>query len=432
MRGGLRIGIAILAAWLAVPSARAGIYISSESRPLDDYKLNDIKKLRGILLSLALPAKPDDSDRPKYLAVLAGLEAKQKAQSLTDIERADLGGLYLRFGRPRDAVRVLTAGNSRQFLILCNLAVAYHELAVQDQDLNRFGEAVITQKRALAAWPAAWSGWSDEQWYVYRRAERLQLRLLELRLAEARQNDGKPAAWQTVDDLFPGFKMVGPSGEYEVGRTSMASLDALPPDAPWLVRELLAAYPTDFRLYWLLGEILNTVGRVEDAAQVCDDLVYGYQLTNVRTLVNHRRVLLARSKLLQDLRKSPMFEADRKSQLAPLTQEYIFWAFAPPPPPAASVGGFAAEEAGRCATAAALEELQRQERRGRPATNQPGEFTAATTATATDSLAPKMPDWRVLAVGFGVGVVFTVVAVLQRNEWKRRRQLTESRRQPVG
>src|SRR4051794_9338863 len=100
MRGGVRIGIAVLAAWLAVAPARAGIYISSETR-LDDFELNKIKGTRGTLQALALPAKADDSDRPKYVKVLAGLEAKEKANTLTEVDRADLGGLYLRFGRPR-------------------------------------------------------------------------------------------------------------------------------------------------------------------------------------------------------------------------------------------------------------------------------------------------------------------------------------------
>lgn len=429
MRLCVRLGVAILAAWLAVPSARAGIYISSESRPVDEYRLNKIKGLRAILFSLALPAKPKDSDRPGYLAWVAALEAKQKANALTDVDRADLGGLYLRFGRPRDAVQVLTAGHSRQFLVLCNLAVAYHQLAVQDMDLNRFSEAVLTQKRALAAWPDTWAGWDDSQWYVYRRVERLQLRLLEQRYAEARQSDGKAPMWQTVDDLFPGFKMVGPSGEYEAGRTTLASLDALPPDAPWLVRELVMAYPADARLYWLFGEILNTVGRVEDAFTVCDELVSGNQLSNVRLLFAHRRVLWERDRLLKDLRaSSPLFTAEKSTGLTPLAQENFFWSVAPRGLFSVPVAGPLADEAARAAASSTVQHLLRQERFGRP--EKEPDFPQAVTPAA-DPPAMKIPDWRVLATGFAAGVVVTVLVGLQRSEWKRRRQLARAYRQPA-
>ena len=207
------------------------------------------------------------------------------------MDRADLGGIYLRFGRPRDAVRILSAGNSSNFLVLCNLAVANHELAVQDLDSNRLEEAYLTQRRALAAWPPVWEPWSQEQWYFYRRVERLQLHLLELRFREMRLAEGKQTLFKTTDDLFPGFKAVGTGRGYQAGCVTMTALDALPPDAPWLVRELMMAYPTDARLYWLFGETLNSVGRVEDALQVLDDLVNVNQLSSIDEIVRHRRVL---------------------------------------------------------------------------------------------------------------------------------------------
>jgi hypothetical protein len=438
MRCGVRVGIAIVGVWLAaVPSARAGIYISAETR-LNDYRLNPIRALHSTLRSLQLPARRGDSERVKYDATLAALEAKEKQGTLTDVDRADLGGLYVRFGRPRDAVRVLTAGNSGSFLVLCNLAVANHELALQDADVNRLEEAFLTQKRALAAWPPVWDAWTREQWYTYRRVERLQLRLLEVRLREMRLADGKQTVFQTVDDLYPGFKAVGPGGVYEAGRVALPALDVLPPDAPWLVRELMMAYPTDARLYWLFGEILNSAGRVEDALQVLDDLVNVNQLSNVREVVAHRRVLFERATMLRDLRRTEMFRPDvddvfvRAAASGPagqaaLSPERLLCELTPPAPFTVPVVGTAAAEAARAASVAALDVLRQEERIGRPeALPDPPAVTPTTPPPSA------LPDLRVLATGFGAGILLTVVVGLQWVERKRRRQAAQSRRQPVG
>jgi tetratricopeptide (TPR) repeat protein len=439
MRCGVRVGIAVLIAWLtAAPAARAGIYISSETI-LNEYRLNPIRALRSTLRSTALPARPGDSERAKYDAALASLEAKDQTGTLSDIDRADLGGLYLRFGRPRDAVRVLTAGNSGNFLVLCNLAVANHQLALQELDVNRLEEAFLTQRRALAAWPPFWDAWSHEQWYNHRRAEKLQLRLLELRYREMRLGEGKQPVFQTVDDLFPGFKTVGASGAYEAGTVTLSSLDALPPDAPWLVRELMMAYPSDARIYWLFGETLNSIGRVEDALQVLDDLVNVDQLSNIRELVAHRRVLFERASLLRDLRRTDMFRPELDEHFlrvmasgpagqSPLTPEDLLWALAPRSAFAVPVAGPVATEAAWRASVSALDVLRRQERLGRP--DPPPDLPSSPPAAASAATSA-LPDWRVLATGFGAGVVATVLFSLQRAEWKRRRQAALSPRQPV-
>jgi hypothetical protein len=430
MLHGVRPLVAVLGAWLAtaVP-AGAGVYISFENHP-NEFRLMPIKRLRSTLQVLALPDRPNDPDREPYVRHLAVLEAKEKAGGLTDIDRADLGGIYLRFGRPRDAARVLSAGGGGNFLVLCNLAVANHELAVQELDVNRLEEAVLTERRALAAWPALWGSWSNEQWYSYRRVERLEQRLLDLRFREMRAADGKQPLLQTVDDLFPGFKMVGPTGEYEAGRVAFAAFDALPPDAPWLVRELMMAYPTDPRLYWLFGELLNACGRVEDALQVLDNLVNVNQLSNVRELVAHRRLLLERASMVRDLRATPMFASEPQGGCSAELYEDLYWALAPPISLGIPVAGAAASQGGWWATAAAVGELQREERFGRPPP--PPELPRPSVPAAASEASTALPDGRVLLVGFGAGVVVTALVALQWGVWKRRRQASASRRLPVG
>jgi tetratricopeptide (TPR) repeat protein len=447
MRCGIWLGI-VVGTWFAVvPSAEGGVYVSSDARTdelrLNEFRLNPIRLQRNLLQ--ALPNRLDTPERARYVEIVKALKAKELAGTLTEQDRADLGGLYLRLGRDpldlrtgrdaADAARILSAGNGRQFLILCNLAVANYELAKEYQDVNRLQEALITQRRALDAWPAAWNDWSYEQWFMNRRVESLHLKLLEARFAEMRLEGSKPQGWQTVDRIFPGFTMVGPSGEYEAGRVAPRALDALPADAPWLVRELMMAYPTDARLYWLFGELLNAGGRVEDALQVLDDLVNVNQMSNVRELMAHRRVLLERASLLGDLRKEQLFRSAAPGGPSPVMLESLLWSLSPPPALAVPIVGPAAIQWSWWATTGAVEALQRQERLGRPVSaadlSLPPDPTEPQ-STASDARQSPLPDWRVLLVGFGAGVFVSIVVGLQRIEWKRRRQATLSRRQPVG
>src|SRR6516225_3442784 len=128
----------------------------------------------------------------------------------------------------------------------------------------------------------------------------------------------------------------------------------------------MMAYPTDARLYWLFGEILNSCGRVEDAQQILDDLVNVNQLSNIRELVAHRRVLVEQAGLLRELRASPLFRLDGQKGVTTLALEQLLWAVAPRTGLDTPVGGPAIAEASWWATAGAIEELQRQERLGRP------------------------------------------------------------------
>lgn len=424
---GTWIAILMLGAGLATTPVRAGVYISAEVRP-DLMDLHQIKLLRGTLQSVALPPKGTDAEKHRYLKVVSELESREKAGQLTALDRADLGGCYLRLDRPREALRALTAGDGNHFLVLCNLAVTYHTLAVLDQDVNRLEEAILTQRKALKAWPASWLGLTREQLAFYRRVERLQLRLLEARFREQKKNDGKTLAWQAVDDIFPGVRFVGPSGEYEAGSIALAVVDELPPDAPWLVRELMMAYPTDIRLYWLFAELLNARGQVEDALEITNDLVNANQASGVRELMAHRRVLKERADLLRDLRASALFQTEA---LPPLTVANLFWSLAPRAPlPGA---GAAAAEAGWWATTAAIEELQRQERIGRKVEVAPPDLPTADAAPGgPPSRGAWLPDWRPLVVGFVAGAVVALVARLQWREWQRGRQPAPTQRRPLA
>ena len=413
---GIRTRLAVLAACAAcVSPARAGVYISSESLP-QVTPLNGENGIRSWRLNLQSVANPrknaPDSYRSKYLQVAAGLESRARDGTATVLDRADLGGCYLRLGRPDDAVRVLRDAGDDNFLVLTNLAVAY-------QSIGLLGRAVLAQKQALDRWPAVWAGWTPEQWYVNRRVESYYYALLLARSREAVPADGRPAPVQTMDALFPGVRYVGPGGDYAAGRIDPALLDRLPPDAPWIVRNLLWSLPFDDRLYWQLGELLNSRGEVENALTVFNDLVSAREWSNVRELMRHRQVLRERAAELEALRRSPLV---RNNPLTPLLQENLFWSLTPRGSPGVPVGGALAHEAAWWAAAGYFEILQGEERLGRPL--EAADVAAAPSAPDTPPTPPPawLPDWRQLGVGFVSGAVVAALAALQWGEWRRRRQ----------
>jgi hypothetical protein len=56
------------------------------------------------------------------------------------------------------------------------------------------------------------------------------------------------------------------------------------------VSQLLVWFPNDDRLYWQLGEIMNSIGAVPEAVKVFDELS-NKNLNGVREFKEHRRTL---------------------------------------------------------------------------------------------------------------------------------------------
>jgi tetratricopeptide (TPR) repeat protein len=274
-------------------TARAGIYVTVDQDlpfPLPP----DFAKVKRLLddlnfandLASTLPTAPKSEHRQLYLARVEKLEAKQRDGDLSLLESADLGGAYLRLGRYAKASTVLekaarAAGEDapERFLLLANLATAY-------QGQNRRPEDVIAKHQdALDAMPAKppAPGWSQEQWDQLRIAERYQLLMLKLRAEER-------AKWTTFDVLFPKVRFSGPKGEYQAGPANADTLHELPRDALQIVIRLLTWAPSDPRLFWLYGEVLNAEGNVREAALALDHLGFT-GIIGEPELRRHQRVL---------------------------------------------------------------------------------------------------------------------------------------------
>jgi tetratricopeptide (TPR) repeat protein len=382
--------LAVLAVGLgAALPARAGVYVPAERPTLPP--ANQVKLPLGLLRAArvapgAPPAKPG-TPRWFYEHLAAALEAQEKAGELSTLDRVNLGGCYVRMGRYQDAIRVLEAGDRKHFLVLANLASAYHAI-------DQLDRAVSYQRQALDAWPPVWAGWTFWQMQGYRRVERYYLTLLQLRHREQVHAGGRPAPITAVDELFPKVRFVGPDGRYGPGALAQEMIDELPPDATDVVLQLVFWLPYDDRVYWLLGELLNASGHVEAAYDVLDELVYARRVS-VPALAQHRQALRKAQEAIKELRK-------------PATRNLLLAAAAPRtalvPPVAGSLGQ---------ATAAWVPVLL-------PPAAGPADAPNAPVGSAPPP--PNwLPDWRALGVGFGAGMVVAVVAALQWREWRRKR-----------
>jgi tetratricopeptide (TPR) repeat protein len=347
--------------------------------------------------------------QPGYLQQTMALQARRKAGTLSAEDRTNLGACLIRLGRLDEARRVLEeaervihADSPYRFFVLLNLASVYQE----DPDL--LARAIDTQTRALKSWPAVWAGWNRQESEWYRRVETYVLRLMHLRQAEIRIAGGRPGPYQTVDDLFPGVRFVGPDGAYEAGAIDFDIWNKLPPDAESIVIQMMLWQPRDNRLYWLYGELLNARGQVADAFAVLnplDDIRTG----SPRELHAHRNILQMAQKSLEfwDYPNWPT----------------LSWVVAPrgqllPP----GVGG-AAYEMGWAAMFTSTD---------------PAAVTSLPAAMPTEPSAPSppaasgvLPDWRLVTVSFVTGMVVAVLAMLQWQQWRRRREDAPPRRVPA-
>ena len=338
----------------------------------------------------------------------------------TTADAINLGACCIRLGRYNDAVRVLSAADQRHFLVLANLAAAYHGMG----ELER---AAGYEEQALDAWPASQPGWSSNELYWYHRVETYYLKLLRLRLRETLAN---PAAtrWETMDALFDKPRSAG--GPYEPSMPSWRMWGDVPPDGPQIVAQLLVWSPNDDRLYWQLGELLNSCGKVRNAYKILDELVVVRSRTGIRELQNHRAVLKEALPVVDAVDQAA---ADRSAFYASL---YTLGNGLTPhvslAPPvcgdlALAAGSAAWLPAGNAAAAQqqALTRMQLEEQLrqlGQPPPAPPAQPTPPFPAPPPNQSAGPWPEWRPLFVGFAAGLIVATLAALQFMEWRRRRR----------
>src|SRR5205085_1532510 len=104
-----------------------------------------------------------------------------------------------------------------------------------------------------------------------------------------------------TEDVFPLFpvpernkphtpvRFVNDAGQYEPGKLAALEKAKLPPDAVAITQQMLLWFPSDTRLYWLLGELYASENRLEEAQKIMDECVSeARQYGNRKLLLTHR------------------------------------------------------------------------------------------------------------------------------------------------
>jgi tetratricopeptide (TPR) repeat protein len=411
MRGVLTVLGIVLASLVSTEAAQAGLYTSLETSAAGPPEIpaNQIKFIIGELRGLRLPLPPGTppaepgTRRFLYQSQLDRLERQQADGLLTPAEQADLAACYMRFGRPQDAIRLLSRANKDHFLIQANLAAAYFE-----QDNLEL--AIRHQQRLLEIYPTVWAGWTPAALVWNRQCDRAFLKLMQSRQEEQRRRERERLASKVdpgpvpLDPIFPGVRFVGPDHKtYEPGTLAPDMFDRLPANAVGLVLQFLVWKPADDRLGMLLAELLNAAGYIDLAEQLMPDpFLTGLKLQD---LIEHRRVL-----------KEALDAAKLLGQ--PDTSLVMLAMFAPPPLLAPPGVGPLALEAGFSASPTVIPPLLKKS---------PG---------LPPESAPPSPsgisfDWRHVTVGFLTGCVVAVLVGLQWQEWRRRRALSPPVEEPM-
>jgi tetratricopeptide (TPR) repeat protein len=386
---------------------RAGVYnLDGPRKYPDDYtQVTNLGVVRQVMIHLAelraiddrtvnpqFPAAPD-SLRIAYAKQAADLEEKRRTDTLSPMDRVNLGACLIRLGRfssaqalLNESLRVVPPDSPERFLLLLNQASAFQE---DDDQLQR---AIDTQRQALRAWPALWPGWNrwENSWYHH--AETFALQIMQERQKELLSSRGRPSAeLPRYYDLFPKVRFVSPNGEYEAGGIAFAEFNQLPADAEMLVLQLLLWRPLDNRLYWLYGELLNVRGQVDWAFEVLNYLDKAGWAN--RELRRHLRVLREAMPVYEKLFTDPSgLGENRRLQAA------ILWSLTPRGATLGAGVGPAFSELGGAATVSEDQQVE-------PATSPVG----------------VLPDWRHVTVGFVAGVVVAVLGALQLRQWRRSR-----------
>lgn len=276
--------------------------IANEIQQITEETTEPVANARGVMpltfqprFSLALAAQMEIPDtirnterRKRYVQRAEELRKKVEADPDNVTDRVSLSAYLIRLGQADQAVQVLEGlarGVGRNnFMVAANLATAYQLLG----DLQR-ADDYLQQALRQGIWPNEWPGLSKEQLAWYKEAEEFQLKLIRLRRKELAAQGGKVEPFKTVDDLF-GIKFIGEDGKYEAGTIAAEEKEKLPRNALVIVEQLILWLPGDPRLYWLLGELLNAQGEIDNAMKVLDQCSDGRKI-NATELRQHRRIL---------------------------------------------------------------------------------------------------------------------------------------------
>jgi tetratricopeptide (TPR) repeat protein len=402
------VGIAVLALFHAwTQSASAGVYSNVEPAfPLNDKLFRQFQELSLIpLRQIGGPEAKQSWQKCYKFAGQALEQLKTMPQAFTVEDRLNIGTCLIRMLKFEDAILVLEE-TSRQdpsnFLVVSTLGTAYMLAGKNELAAGRLGIAMMYWRKPYAelsqsqqeflAENMEWKGDHPYGWYA--RCEQIQYRLAKLRRRELgnikplnfndslTKLDALSLLVQEPGKDFQPVQFVGPSGKFEPGKIAAAEKAKLPPDAIAVVQQLLIWMPQDLRLYWLLGELMNADGDVDNA-----EIVFGEMLAKF-AVIKAGKFNDPSPKKWQGLFLEKFPEVGQRLQAL---REYLKNRKAP-------------------------EDVKDADSK-KPAQD-PGKKPAG---TDEPSVAPLKIAWQTL-VGFGAGMLVAFFATWQFREIKRRRQ----------
>jgi hypothetical protein len=406
---------------LVAPAAlQAGLYSTVETEGTIDANFRAFQD--GVMTLHQIGSAETKSHLHKRYGLIKDLVAKGIPEKLTVEQRLNLSAYLMRvklLRKPvpgaqlvytyRTAAEVLKPAlkdDPDHFLILANLATAEmleaavtHNPRLQELMLRR---AHKYQEDALKKWPEKWTdlkkdkqvwlrhaGWRPEDFERLRRAETFQLRLVTLRLKEAAARKEPPKFFaEDVDALFGDerkpVRFVSDSGGYEAGKIAAAQRAGLPKDHLEIIQQLFLWMPDDLRLYWLLGELYNAEGEVDVARKILEE---------IRTKVNPAPPKKTEK---DDTKKSSASFEPQDLKTPRLLKEHLVVLRAVPEKD--------------------LKIVETPKTTTTPTTTKPPKVDSA-----VEQATPFPIDLQTFGVGFGVGLVVTLLGVWQLREFRRRR-----------
>ena len=394
---------AVLMVWLvtAMP-ARAGLY-STDEHLLDlvfGHPANYAGALRTLQQVVAVELTNDPkSPRGQVLQRIKELEEELRDGRLSSQGRFNLSTYYVRLNQPDKAVALLEAvpRMQRDWMALSNLATAY-------QLTGNLDRADSYLEQALANWPKVSTATSSWRLNWLRIVESYQLRLIRARRGEVR------GGAEGIDNIFPGLRFIGPSGEYERGILAAEQWAKLPAEHTNIVKLLVLWMPFDARLRWLLAELVNANGDPDAALDMMNELSETRRFGTPEFAAHYRALRHAKDIADHLHRLRPDYvKAKAGSAWAPLVALL-------PPAPAVALDAVGSVQA--------IEEIVPKplpKSDVSPTADDIGASSAAPTSGVSWTL-----EWRQIAVSFVAGAVVAALLSLQLREMRKRRDKVQA------